>query len=352
MARARAGGRLTSRHNECLRDMSATNVVDVILPAYNGAAMIGGALESALSQDVPLRVIVVDDGSLDDSANIARSYGPAVHVIVQENQGVSGARNTALAVATAPYVAFLDQDDVWKPGKLRRQVDLIERHPDVGMVFTDMTILQPDGIILQDGFLARTPSYARLDRTPLDSASFLVSEALGAALVRENFISPSTALVRRRALADIGGFDVAFRLCDDAECWLRLLRSWRGIAIEERLVLSYSWGGNASFVKWRGMLEERIAIGEKASRHPELFPPNAASYFTKERPVSEYRLGVGELRAGNVSEARLLLIASLQKDWRATTALALLAASLPSFIRNPLLRFKRAARLRWSIRVD
>jgi glycosyltransferase involved in cell wall biosynthesis len=327
-------------------------LVDVILPAYNGAAMIRAALDSALAQDVPLRVIVVDDGSTDNSADIARSYGSRVHVIVQENQGVSGARNTALAAATAPYVAFLDQDDVWKPGKLRRQFELIERHPEVGMVFTDMTILEPDGTVLEDGFLANTRPYADLNRDPLGGDAHLLSADLGAALVRENFISPSTALVRTSALREIGGFDTRFRLVDDAECWMRLLHRWRGIAIEDRLVLSYAWGGNASFVKWRAMIRERIAIGDKAVEQPAVYPPNAASYFSKEKPLSLYRLGLGELRAGNVPEARSLFAESLGKGWRMATALALLATALPAFARDRLLRLKRATGWRWNTRVE
>ena len=332
--------------------MESPAVVDVVLPAYNGAAMIRTALESALSQDVPLRVIVVDDGSSDGSADIARSYGHRVHVIVQENQGVSGARNTAVSSATAPYIAFLDQDDVWKPGKLRRQVEAIERHAEVGIVFTDMTILRPDGTIIEDGFLANTAPYAALSREPLGGDAYLLTEELGAALVRENFISPSTALVRTRALKEIGGFDRRFRLVDDAECWMRLLKAWRGIAIEDRLVLSYAWGGNASFVKWRAMLMERIAIGEKAAERPDLYPANAASHFRKELPLSQYRLGLGELRSGNARQARTWFSACLRHGWRTSAALGWCATALPAFLRGPLFSLKRAAGLRWHMRID
>src|SRR5262245_36971659 len=110
-----------------------THLIDVVLPAFNGGRVIRKALESALGQDVPLHITVVDDGSNDDSAAIARSYGSRVTVIQQANRGVSGARNTGLAVAKAPYVALLDQDDIWQPHKLSRQLKLIETHPDVGL---------------------------------------------------------------------------------------------------------------------------------------------------------------------------------------------------------------------------
>jgi glycosyltransferase involved in cell wall biosynthesis len=325
--------------------------VDVILPAYNGSKVLRKAIDSALAQGVPLRIIVVDDGSTDDSAAIARSYGSPVTVITQANRGVSGARNTGLAAAQAPYVALLDQDDIWQPGKLARQLALIEAHPDVGIVFTDMRLERPDGEVVEDGFLATTGPYAALSGATLGDNAYLLPASLGEAVVRFNFISPSTTLLRREALAEIGGFDEAFRYCDDAECWMRLLRRWRGIAIQECLVLCLVWEGNAS-LKWDKLITERLRIGEKAAAHPELFPPGAAEYFRREAPISLYRLGVVDFNAGRISEARAHFGASMRLRRRITTALAWSATLLPGFLRRGLLRMKRAAGLRWAIRVD
>jgi glycosyltransferase involved in cell wall biosynthesis len=330
---------------------STAALVDVILPAYNGSRVIRNALESALAQEVPLHVIVVDDGSSDDSAAIARSYGPHVTVITQTNQGVSGARNTGLAAAQAPYVALLDQDDVWQPGKIARQIELIEAHTDVGLVLTDMLLLRPDGTIVEDGFLLTTPAYAGLERRSLGKDAYLLPESLGQAVLRFNFISPSTVLLRRQAIEDIGGFDEAFRLCDDAECWMRLLCHWRAIAIEDRLVRSLVWEGNAS-LKWDKLILERLRIAEKAVARPELFPPGAADYFRKERPVAHYRLGVIALNAGEARTARGYFIKSLADRWRLSTAVAVVATMLPAAIRKALLRIKRATGLRWSFPVE
>jgi glycosyltransferase involved in cell wall biosynthesis len=327
-------------------------VVDVVLPAYNGAAMIRGALESALAQDVALRIIVVDDGSKDDSAEIARSYGERIHVIRQANQGVSGARNTALAAATAPYVAFLDQDDVWKPGKLARQVALMETRPDVGMVFTDMAILEPGGKVLEEGVLAASRPYSTLPRQPIGPQAFLFPEQLGDAIARDNFISPSTTLVRREALAKIGGFDTAFRLADDAECWMRLFRHWQGIAIEEPLVLSYFWGGNASTVRAAEMQRERLRIGAKVLANPDLYSPGSPGHFRREVPIVHYRLGIGAMQYGNIADARTHLRTSLQAGWTTSAFLAWIATVMPGFIREPLLKLKRAAGVRWRIGVE
>jgi glycosyltransferase involved in cell wall biosynthesis len=331
--------------------VAASPLVDVILPAYNGSEVIRKAIDSALAQDVPLRLIVVDDGSSDDSAAIARSYGPGVVVITQANRGVSGARNTGLAAARAPYVALLDQDDIWQPGKLARQLELIEAHPEVGLVFTDMLLLKSDGTVVEDGFLRATPPYASMDRQAIGGSAYLLPESLGEAVVRFNFISPSTVLLRRQAVQEIGGFDDAFRFCDDAECWMRLLRRWRGIAIEERLVLSLVWDENASR-KWDKLILERIRIGEKAAARPELFPAGTAEYFRKERPVSYYRLGIGALHAGDARMARTQFLASFRDRARLRTALALGATLLPGPLRGVLLGMKRATGIRWAVRVE
>lgn len=325
--------------------------IDVVLPAYNGSQVIRKAVESALAQDVPLNIIVVDDGSSDDSAAIAKSYGPRVTVIRQANRGVSGARNTGLGAGQAPYVALLDQDDIWQPGKLSRQLDLIEAHPDVGLVFTDMRLVRRDGSVVEDGFLRATPPYANLERQPLGDNAYLLPESLGQAVLRFNFISPSTVLLRRQAVEAIGGFDESFRLCDDADCWMRLLQRWHGIAIEDRLVISLVWEGNAS-LKWDKLILERIGIGEKATAHPALFPPGAVDYFRKERPVSHYRLGIVALRAGDAGTARAYFLKSLHDRWRVSTALAFGATMLPVPVREGLLRLKRAAGIRWSTRVE
>lgn len=330
---------------------TATRLVDVIVPAYNGSQVIRQALESALAQDVPLNIIVIDDGSSDDSAAIARSYGSRVTVLVQANRGVSAARNAGLAAARAPYVALLDQDDVWQPGKISRQLELIEAHADVGLVFTDMLLLRREGTVVEDGFLLTTPAYAGLERRSLGKDAYLLAESLGQAVLRFNFISPSTVLLRLQAIQAIGGFDEAFRLCDDADCWMRLLRRWRGIAIEDRLVRSLVWEGNAS-LRWDKLILERLRIGEKAAARPELFPPGAADYFRKERPVSYYRLGVIALNAGEARAARGYFVKSLRDRWRLSTAFAVAATMLPAAVRKSLLRIKRATGLRWAPRIE
>jgi glycosyltransferase involved in cell wall biosynthesis len=114
--------------------------ISVIIPAYNAADYLGEAIESALAQTVaPYEIIVVDDGSTDDTARVAKKYSDAANAalryLFQTNAGIGAARNRGLAVARGNFFALLDADDVWLPCKLEQQLDAFERAPSADMVF-------------------------------------------------------------------------------------------------------------------------------------------------------------------------------------------------------------------------
>lgn len=330
----------------------ASPLVDVIIPAYNAARFLRPAIDSALAQEgVPLRVIVVDDGSTDDTAGIARSYGRALTLVSQENRGLPGARNSGIVVSTAPYIGLLDADDLWEPGKLARQIAVIKDLPPVGLVFTDMRIFEEDFKIVEDGFLLSTPAYARLDREALGDQTFLLPASLGQTVMRENFISPSTVLLRREAIGGVGGFDEAFRVCEDVECWIRILRTWRAAAIEQRLVRSRRWGGNISHHSDR-MFRGRLQIAEKVFAQPELYPEGAVEFFRSERPIALMRLGRVAMENNDVRSARRHLLASFRARPRLSSALLFASTFVGPRARGALLRLKRAAGLRLPTRVE
>ena len=102
--------------------------VSVVIPTYNRSALITRALDSVLAQTVkPHEILVVDDGSTDDTASLVRKHYPAVQLIRQKNTGVSAARNAGITAATGEWVALLDSDDAWLPRKLERQVHAVEQ---------------------------------------------------------------------------------------------------------------------------------------------------------------------------------------------------------------------------------
>jgi len=326
-------------------------LVDVIIPAHNAGKFLAAAIDSALAQQgVPLRVIVVDDGSTDDTATIARSYGDSVLVVSQANRGLAAARNRGIAESTAPYLAPLDADDVWRSGKLARQVALLEAHPEAGLAFSDMIVFSGDFHVEEDGYLRATPEYADLERVALGDGAYRLPAEAGQAVMRYNFICPSASLLRRNALVGVGGFDEAFRVCEDIECWMRLLRTWPVVAIEERLVWYRRWSGSLSKESER-MILGRLQIGEKVLARPELYPAGAVSYFQAERAVSLQRLGRLALERDDLRRARQHLLASLRTRLRMGCVL-LLASTLAGLrAYKSLLRLKRALRLRISTRV-
>jgi glycosyltransferase involved in cell wall biosynthesis len=115
------------------------STISIIIPAYNREAYVGAAIDSVLAQTRPPdEIVVVDDGSTDRSAEIARAYGGTVRCVSQENQGIAGARNTGLKEVSGDLIALLDSDDLMTGRRLELQVAWLEAHPETDMVFSHM----------------------------------------------------------------------------------------------------------------------------------------------------------------------------------------------------------------------
>lgn len=111
--------------------------VSTIIPTYNSEATLAQAIDSALAQDFAgQEIIVVNDGSTDSTQRVLESYGTRVSVIQQDNRGQPTARNRAIENAAGEYLAFLDSDDVWLPGRLAKTVAALERKPNAALVFS------------------------------------------------------------------------------------------------------------------------------------------------------------------------------------------------------------------------
>jgi len=166
---------------------SVEHDVSVVIPAYNCVDFLPAAIESAMGQTrPPAEIIVVDDGSTDETLAAARSYGSPVRVVDQENAGVSAARNRAIELARGDWIAFLDADDVWRPTKLERQLDAAGRHPDVVCVFSDFRSFGPD----RDPRLEQRPDYTS-------------APDYRTRMLCEYSVLPSTAMVRASALDEL-----------------------------------------------------------------------------------------------------------------------------------------------------
>lgn len=182
--------------------------VSVIIPAYNAAWCVRKAIDSVLVQGFGDReVIVVNDGSIDDTASVLARYGDAVRVIDQPNGGMSSARNAGIRAARGEFLAFLDSDDWWLPGKLEAQVELLRARPDLGFCSCAARVENIDGELLN------------LWQCPTWRGPFVVHLFGSGADVPG---SCSAVLARRGLVLEVGAFDETLRGAEDPDLWIRL----------------------------------------------------------------------------------------------------------------------------------
>jgi glycosyltransferase involved in cell wall biosynthesis len=209
--------------------------VSVIIPTFNRAELVVKAIESALLQTTPpFEVIVVDDGSADDTAQrcraLAERHADRFRYVYQANRGEAAARNRGVSVAHGELIAFLDSDDVWDRDKLQRQVPLFTQDQTLALTFTAYRRLSPEG-----EQLVQLRSW---DPDP--------QKALRA-LLEACYVTPSTVIARREVFERTGAFDERLKLSPDWDMWLRVASGGHRIGYLPEATMSYFWhGGNLS----------------------------------------------------------------------------------------------------------
>lgn len=206
--------------------MSDSVRVSVVTPVHNAEAYVELAVRSALASDLrELEVIVVDDGSKDKSAAIvARIEDPRVVMVRLRHSGrPSRPRNVGIARARAPYVAFLDADDLIKPDKLSAAVRALDSHPQAGFAFADFERIDERGTVLRESTIADFPVFRALTSVPVGNGWQLIPQAeLARGLLYENFIGTSGVVLRKQLLTEIGPFDESTVCSEDRDLWFRL----------------------------------------------------------------------------------------------------------------------------------
>jgi len=182
--------------------------VSVLIPNYNHTRYIDSAIQSVLNQSYqPFEVIVVDDGSTDNSREVVAQFGNQVRYIWQENQGLAGARNTGICAAKGELIALLDADDVWYPKFLETMISLAAKRPDAAVYYCGAQGMDSDSSDLPQVF----------------GGPVMSPETIYEHLLRGNFLIPSTIVMRRSVVTAAGLFDQNLRSCEDWDLWLRLL---------------------------------------------------------------------------------------------------------------------------------
>lgn len=184
--------------------------VSVIIPAYNSAATIERAITSVLQQTLaPLEIIVVDDGSSDDTATRVRLGFPSVTLLTQQNAGAARARNAGVEYAKGEFVAFLDADDAWHPQKIERQVAAMGLFPAIDLLCTGCQHIQQAQWYPE--MLAQQSQYAD---TPVQLLNFNQVFA-------HPFLATPSVMIKRAFFNSLGGFDTGLETAEDVDLWLR-----------------------------------------------------------------------------------------------------------------------------------
>ena len=201
--------------------------ISVVIPCHNRRHTLARAIDSVLAQDYPAQeIIIVDDGSSDGTKDWLQTHYPAARypqlkVFSQQQHGVSQARNRGIQQATGDWIALLDSDDEWLPGKLRQQVAAIRQHPATPLVHTNEIWIR-NGIRV-NAMQKHQKSGGRIFQRCLPLC----------------VISPSSALIRKDIFAECGLFDESLPACEDYDLWLRICARYSVTYIETPLIVKY-----------------------------------------------------------------------------------------------------------------
>jgi len=215
--------------------------ISVIIPSYNRAALLRRAVDSVLSQTHgPSEIIVVDDGSDDDTADIFENHYRHVDLIKQTHAGVSRARNTGILQSRGEWIALLDSDDEWHPNKLEYQVEWIKTHENCKIVHTDE-------IWIRNGVRVNP------HKKHLKSGGHIFQKCLPLCC-----ISPSSVLIKKNVFNHVGLFDESLPACEDYDMWLRICARYPAGYIDKPLINKFGGHADQLSQKFWGMDRFRI----------------------------------------------------------------------------------------------
>ncbi|MEH2068025.1 MAG: glycosyltransferase [Nostoc sp.] len=230
--------------------------VSVIIPTYQRADLVSETIESVLAQTyTDYEIIVVNDGSTDNTREVLAQFKDKITVIYQDNQGLPAARNTGIMASQGRYIAFVDDDDLWLPYKLEKQIPCFESNPNIGLVYSNMVFFKDNRVLSYNMW----PKGSHPPGVLQDWMLFMV-----------DYIPVPTVVVRRECLDEVGLFDQTLTSCEDYDLWLRIIEKFPVHFLNE-LVAFYRLSANSMSQNKERMLVNEIRVREKAfSRNPNL----------------------------------------------------------------------------------
>jgi len=327
---------MTTDDDALARCDPSTPRVSVVIPCYRAAGFVAEAVSSVLAQgEEGIEIIVVDDGSPEGETPVdaLRPFGGAVTLLAGPHGGAAVARNRGIDAARGRYLAFLDADDLWKPGFLRRQIALLERE-GADLVYCDAELF---GTRAGRG---RTVMHSHPSRGRVTAAAVLSGECV---------VVMSTVLVRADRVRAVGGFDADLPLCEDVDLWVRLLLSGCRV-VYHRQALSLRRMHDANISRdGDGMLRGTLEVIARHEGRANLDPGERDRVDRRIRDIHAERRVLAAKRAildGRAEDARRELWETFRRTrgWKPLVA-ALSLAVAP----GPTLRFLRKRQEPWDL---
>lgn len=227
--------------------------VSIIIPTYDRSFYIKDAVNSVLEQSYKdYELIVVDDGSSDNTKTTLQRFSKSIKYIYQEHKGVSAARNTGIASAAGEYITFLDSDDLWTANKLKEQTAFMDNNPEALICYTDEIWIR------RGRRVNPMKKHAKF-------SGWIFEKCLPLCIV-----SPSSVLMRRELFDRAGLFDDKLLVCEDYDLWLRVSLAYPIFLIEKRLIVKRGGHSDQLSGKMWGNDRYRIIALEKILKNPNL----------------------------------------------------------------------------------
>ena len=301
-------------------------MISVIIPTYNAAAYIGEAMDSVFAQTYrDYEIIVIDDGSTDETKELLEQHYPTINYYYVENNGVSAARNLGIAKAQGEFIAFLDADDWWLPEKLEKQLVLFEVDKTLGLVLTENYFFTAVGLC---GF---TNKKRLLMQGDIVKNIFLNSYAV-----------TSTVMVRKSVFEQVGLFEEELSVAEDDNLWMRIGMNYDIALVDEKLAHYRITNGSLS----RNIDAVISGVGRQIEimkeRYPNLYDRLGLSAVKKKYADLYFSEAYRDFSRGNYVRARQRFIDSfIYYHYRPKLLFYLLSTYLPAAVIEQLKRIKR-----------
>jgi len=274
-------------------------MVSVVIPTYNRADLIQKTLDSVLAQSYPhIEIIVVDDGSTDDTQQVVAKYNGSIQYIGKVNGGEASARNMGIRSAQGKYIACLDSDDLWQPFKLEKQVALLEQS-QAAWVYCDAELF--------DGATGRKIGLYSQQHYPYHGS-------VAQRLLLDDFIACPSPLIRREIFEDVGYFNEShiLRMRSDWEMWLRIAACYPIAYLPEALARYRVHAGSASQQEdVRRLHQSQMKVIENALS----YAPEVYNMVRRKALAEQYiRTGRSLIGQGNIIEARSMFAQAIRSS--------------------------------------